>query len=95
MTVIRLPDRPFPTFWEQDPRADTCPHQWEDIYAESSPGDFVEVGRCCHCHTPRCDANGIRRGDQCVERRHHATVHIFPSGMFDPVGGYLRDEEPR
>jgi hypothetical protein len=28
-----------------------------------------------------------------MERRHHRTVHITLHGAFEPVGGYLRDEE--
>lgn len=88
--IVWLPDRPFPSGWEQDPRKDTCAHQWEYVYAEWRPGHFAEVGRCTACGTPRCD----RLDDgQCVERRHHDGLHIFPGGSFDPVGGYLRDEE--
>lgn len=90
-TIVRLPKRPFPTFWEQDPRADACPHQWESVRAESRPGHYVTVGRCAVCHTPRCDT--MNDGGQCLERRHHRSVHIWPNGEFEPVGGYLRDEE--
>lgn len=91
-TIVRLPDRPFPDFWEQDPRADTCPHQWETVHAEWYPMRLVDVDRCKECHTPRCDT--MRDGGQCVERRHHRTVHIWPNGEFEPVGGYLRAEQP-
>lgn len=90
--VIRLPERPFPTFWEQDPAADACPHDWETVTAEQRPGAFVNVDRCRECHTPRCDAAPRGEG-QCLERRHHVTVHVYPSGRFEPVGGYLRPEE--
>lgn len=87
-TVIRLPERPFPIMWEQSPERDGCPHDWEAVYAEQRPGVFVEVGRCAKCHTPRCDRVD-KHHTQCVERRHHRDLHIFESGTFDPVGGYL------
>ena len=29
----------------------------------------------------------------CMEPRHHRTTHITLHGSFEPVGGYLRDEE--
>lgn len=92
-TVIRLPERPFPNGWEQSSTVDTCPHQWESVYAEDYPGRFVEVDRCISCRTPRCDRK--QDGGQCIERRHHDGLHIFPSGRFDPVGGCLPDEEER
>lgn len=91
-TVVRLPERAFPIMWEQSEEADGCAHVWELVFAEYYPDNFVEVERCEKCHTPRCD----RTDDldtQCVERRHHSTVHIFESGSFDPVGGYLRPED--
>lgn len=83
--------RPWPIDWESRPEADDCPHQWEIVSVETYPGNIETVGRCATCHTPRCDRLDDL-GTQCVERRHHRTLHIFESGGFDPVGGYLQDE---
>lgn len=82
--------RPWPFDWEQRPEADDCMHTWETVSVESRPGHVVIVGRCAACHTPRCDR--LEDGGQCLDRRHHRTVHIFPSGYFEPVGGLLREE---
>ena len=90
-TVIRLPERPFPLLWEQSDARDSCRHEWEVVTAESYPGSFVNVGRCRVCHTPRCERRDAHE-TPCVERRHHDGLHIFESGTFDPVGGYLAPE---
>jgi hypothetical protein len=90
-TVIRLPERPFPSGWEQWPHLDDDAHTWETVYAEDYPGKFIELDRCVKCHIPRCERTDDD-GTRCTERRHHLTVHIFESGRFEPVGGYLCDE---
>lgn len=92
MKTISLPERPFPIMWEQSPNADGCTHVWETVSAEQYPGHFVTVDRCETCHTPRCDSTN--EATQCLERRHHSTLHIYPNGYFEPVGGYLRPESP-
>lgn len=86
MKKVRLPDRPFPDFWEQSTLVDRCPHQWETVAVELYPGTFDEVDRCRVCHTPRCDRASSNVG-RCTQRRHHRTVHIFPDGKTTPVGG--------
>lgn len=94
-TVIRYPERAFPLGWEQAPAVDACLHEWESVYVEWRPGDFDELDRCSTCHTPRCDRWDRSTTDpartRCVERRHHRTVHIYESGEFEPVGGYLHE----
>jgi hypothetical protein len=84
-------DDPWPFDWEQRPEADACPHQWETHVTPNGSGGKPEtVVRCQFCHTPRCGHSNDP--DPCMERRHHTTVHIYPSGRFEPVGGYLRPE---
>lgn len=82
---------PWPLFWEQQDGLDDCPHEWERVeyrprYLEPEP-----VVRCRKCRAPRCGHSDDR--DPCMERRHHRTTHITLHGSFEPVGGYLRDEE--
>lgn len=88
---IPYPERAWPVTWEQNPVIDTCMHSWETVERETRPGHWESLDRCRHCVAPRCDRlDDI--GTRCVERRHHRTVHIFPSGLFEPVGGYLQPE---
>lgn len=95
--LIPYPEHPFPHGWERSSAAEECYHQWETVRVQTMPPnpnvpDRIEtVIRCEICHTPRCDRLDQDR-TQCVERRHHSTVHIYPSGRFDPIGGYLRAE---
>jgi hypothetical protein len=84
-------DEPWPFDWEQRPEADSCMHQWEHHVTPNGSGGKPEmVVRCVKCHTPRCGHSNDP--DPCMERRHHDSVHIYPSGRFEPVGGYLREE---
>lgn len=92
---IPYPGRAWPITWEQDPRRDTCAHQWETVTIESRPGHVEELDRCSICHTPRCDRFDDYQ-TRCLERRHHDSLHIFESGTFEPLGGYLpREDDPR
>jgi hypothetical protein len=87
-TRIPYPTEPWPLLWEQMPGLDDCLHDWEPLSIEVRPlvwDDTCE--RCRRCQSPRC----IRQG--CIERRHHRTLHIFEDGAFEPVGGYLDDED--
>lgn len=89
---IRYPAKPWPWDWEQLGAADSCMHRWETVTVETRPGHTEDCDRCTYCHTPRCARYDSHR-TRCVERRHHATVHIFPSGRFEPVGGQLSVEK--
>lgn len=83
---------PWPIDWEQRPEKDTCAHQWEHhLTPNGAYGKPEWVARCKVCHTPRCGHTTDR--DPCMERRHHDGIHIYASGEFQPVGGYLKDGE--
>lgn len=86
-------ERPWPLQWESDPAIDSCAHQWELVHllADGKHRRFAEdVVRCVVCHAPRCGY--VQDDDPCMERRHHHGVHIYLSGRFEPLGGYLRPE---
>lgn len=86
------PDEPpWPTGWEQDPRIDDGhAHDWETclLAADGRKRTRVEeVVRCSVCHAPRC-GHSIDP-DPCMERRHHRGLHVYLSGRYEPIGGYL------
>lgn len=83
--VVRLPDRAFPLTWQTATKVALCAHEWLSIYVEDTPGEFIEVDRCVHCHAPRCSTRS-KNGD-CELIRHHTTVHMFPDGTYEPLGG--------
>ena len=74
-------------------------HDWELVTIPPHPVTPMmpmmpteRVVRCATCHVPRCGHSTDR--DPCMERRHHNGLHITLHGTFEPVGGYLRDEQP-
>ena len=88
----RYPGAPWPLFWEQDPRIDDGhAHEWEMVVVEPYRGGREAVTRCASCHCPRC--GHTFDDDPCLERRHHRGLHIYESGRYEPVGGYLRGDE--
>jgi hypothetical protein len=90
--VLRPGERPFGEgFWEGRPGIDECRHEWERVTVPNGYPSNEPVVRCRICLVPRCGHADDR--DPCMERRHHRTVHITLHGAFEPVGGYLRDEE--
>ena len=85
---------PWPLRWESDPRIDDGhAHDWESVLLEGDGQHrryTEEVVRCRHCHAPRCGES--QDEDPCMERRHHRSLHIYLSGRFEPLGGYLRED---
>jgi len=92
--TLRPDQEPWPLQWESDPRIDDGhAHQWERItlLADGRRRRFEEeVVRCAACRAPRCGHSNDR--DPCMERRHHRDLHVYLSGQFAPLGGYLRPE---
>jgi hypothetical protein len=82
-----LPRQVFDPGWEQQPGLDECPHAWRSVAYRRHDDSVGFVDRCLFCRAPRCQRDG------CVDRRHHATVHIFVDGSFEAVGGVLTPEE--
>lgn len=100
-TVLAIYESPFVDRWERNPRTDDGhAHDWERVYYRREGGggwmgpkvelEPEPVIRCAVCHCPRCGES--RCADPCMERRHHDSLHIYLSGRFEPLGGYLRDE---
>jgi hypothetical protein len=88
-----VPTAPWPIQWERDHRIDDGhEHEWETVLVGPPRHNRYEmVDRCRHCQAPRCDRhNGPH--DRCLERRHHGSLHIFPSGEVTPVGGYISEK---
>jgi hypothetical protein len=82
-------ERPWPILWEQN-TDETCAHEWERclLLADGPARWRAEfVIRCSLCHVPRC--GNVDDADPCMERRHHDSLHIYPSGAFEPLGGLL------
>lgn len=78
----------FDIGWEWKAGIDVCAHDWQPIQYRAYPGGPVgTVEKCTRCGVPRC----ISRNDSgsCVDRRHHDSVHVYPDGEFQPLGGYL------
>jgi hypothetical protein len=66
---------PWPPGWEQNPKIDTCAHEWESVLL-GPPGHKVEeVVRCAipFCNVPRCGHANDR--NPCLLRRHHKGKH--------------------
>lgn len=84
---------PWPLFWEQADGLDDCLHRWERVVVTYAHRDPEPCVRCQRCGAPRCGDSDDR--DPCMERRHHRTTHLRLSGEFDPVGGYVTDEDQR
>lgn len=84
VTVIRLPDHPFPTTWATATKVALCSHDWGSIYVEVSPQKFQEMDRCVKCHAPRCAL--VRKHRECTLIRNHKTVHMFNDGTYEPLG---------
>lgn len=82
---------PWPLFWERRPNLDDCPHEWERVIVRRKGRPDEPCVRCRKCSAPRCGDSTER--DPCMERRHHRTTHLTLSGSFEPVGGYLREEQ--
>lgn len=85
-------EQPWPVMWEHGavPELDVCAHEWERILLlADGPQRYAteEAVRCARCHVPRC--GHTTDPDPCMERRHHKTLHIYLSGAFEPLGGYL------
>jgi hypothetical protein len=84
--------RPWDYQWESDPRIDDGhAHEWELVLLEGDGErrrftEEVVRCRCSNCHAPRCGDS--RDEDPCMERRHHRGLHIYLSGMFEPLGGF-------
>lgn len=88
---------PFAPGWEQSPALDNHPHLWERCLRvwlddEGNVLRWEPVVRCRVCRCPRCGSSVDP--DPCMERRHHAGLHITLGGRFEPVGGYLPPEDP-
>jgi len=78
-------EAPWPVRWEDDPRCDSCLHEWESVLLRPYPARVEEAIRCRHCHTPRCGDS--RDSDPCMRRRHHRGDHVLASGVRYPLGG--------
>lgn len=92
--ILQPDQRPWPLDWESDPAIDLCTHRWERVHllADGCRRLFEDdVVRCALCHAPRCGETTCE--DPCMDRRHHYGVHIFLSGAFAPLGGYLRPQD--
>jgi hypothetical protein len=81
---------PFPLGWEQQPGIDECAHVWAKLIVRPYPGSrLIAVERCSRCLVPRCSTRNAFRSP-CRDRRHHAGVHVFEDGSFEPLGGVLK-----
>jgi hypothetical protein len=78
----------FETGWEQKPGIDECLHEWLPVRYRPYPGAKADtVQKCERCGVPRCGrSNG---SGYCIDRRHHDSVHIYPDGEFEPLGGVV------
>lgn len=78
----------FEIGWEQKPGIDGCAHEWRPVRFQAYPGAKVDtVQKCAHCGVPRCPS--INDAGYCTDRRHHDSLHIYPDGEFQPLGGIL------
>lgn len=78
----------FEIGWEQQPGIDSCAHEWETVQYRTRPdAPTGTVQRCARCGVPRCSS--WNDSGNCVDRRHHDSVHIYPDGEFEPLGGVL------
>lgn len=86
MSIESVPFQVFEPGWADKPGIDECAHVWRSVPYRLTDAlvDFVE--RCERCGCPRCPRDG------CVDRRHHAGVHVFEDGHFEPLGGVLAPE---
>lgn len=88
---------PFPSGWEQSASIDDGhAHLWERCLVVRTNGDgtvyrWDAAVRCADCGCPRCGSSSDP--DPCMERRHHDGLHITLHGRFNPVGGYLPQED--
>lgn len=92
--TLPLGEDPWPLFWGRTPGLDDCLHEWERVVIQRSPHAHMPTEpcvRCRRCKAPRCGDSTDT--DPCMERRHHRTTHLTLSGSFEPVGGYLREEQ--
>lgn len=88
---MTAPRQAWPNGWEQDPRIDDGhAHDWHMVIVEPWPGRREAVTCCRVCYAPRC--GHTFDDDPCMERRHHDGLHIYESGRYEPVGGYLPGE---
>lgn len=84
--TLQHDEPPWPLMWEQSVD-ETCAHEWERCLLLSGRQRYEQqhVIRCRLCHVPRCGHSADP--DPCMERRHHRSVHIHLSGLFEPLGG--------